>query len=529
MSTLDASEPRSLSDLVALQAANRPHVEALISEGRRWTYAALQRGVWRIALELAKGGVKAGDRVLLMAPTCDSFVISYFALVHLGALPVPISPSLLEVEIIGHARDCDAQLLMVDASMSETVRETFIRACQGRVMRMDPRRQQLSWHTEAGERKAIPYFDLPFEEAPAAHVPDPDEVATILYTSGSTGRPRGVGLTHRGLLANARAIAETLPMAEFPSTAIVLPLNHAYALTSQLLATLLVGGTVQLFRGLAFAFPVMQEVEREAIESFSGVPSTFRMLAQIADLPELDLSCVRYVCSAGALLRSEDVALIRKVFPAARIFNSYGLVEAGPRVAMIEDSDPSFDQGSVGKPISGVALRIMADGHAVAPGAVGEVQIKSPSVMARYWNAPNETLEAMDGAWLRTRDMGYLDARGYLYLFGRREDVVTSGGDKISPYEVEDVLQRHPQIREAAVVGAEDAMRGERIVAWVVPAREAFDPQEAIRHCTAHLARHKCPHEVRLVERLPRTENGKIQRQVLRDWSENRVPSEPTA
>lgn len=520
MPPMDEPALRSLSDLIAGQAAARPHVEALISEGRRWTYAALQRGVWRIALELAKGGVRAGDRVLLMAPTTDSFVISFFALVHLGAVPVPVSPGLLEVEVIGLARDSGSRLLLADASLSETLRETFIRACQGRVMRLDPRREQLSWQTEQGERPAVHYFDLPFEEAPVAHAAGPDDVAAILYTSGSTGTPKGVCLTHQGLLTNARAIAQTLPMAEFPSTAIALPLHHAYALTSQLLATLAIGGTVQLFRGLAFAFPVLQELQREAIESFCGMPSTFRALAQLEDLSELDLGCVRYVCSAGAPLRADDLALVRKVFPQARIFNNYGLIEAGPRVTAIEDVDPAFLRGSVGKAIRGVELRVVAEGAPAEPGVVGEVQVRTPSVMAGYLNAPVETQHARDGEWLRTRDLGYLDADGYLYLYGRREDVVSSGGDKISPFEVEDVLVRHPRIREAAVVGADDPMRGERIVAWVVPTHEGFDPQDAIRHCTTHLARHKCPHEVRLVERLPRTENGKVLRHQLREWAE---------
>lgn len=528
MPPMDLPDFRSLTDLIAGQADGRPHVEALISEGRRWTYAALQRGVLRIAQELSKSGVKSGDRVLLMAPTCDSFVVSFFALAHLGAIPVPISPSLLEVEVIGLARDSSAQLLMADASTSEVLRETFIRACQGRVVRLDPRRQQLSWQTEQGERPHIHYFDLPFEEAPEPHAAEPGDLAAILYTSGSTGAPRGVCMTHGGLLENARAVSRTLPMQEHPSTAIAMPLHHAYPLVSQLLATLLIGGTAQLFRGLAFAFPVLQEIQREAIESFAGMPSTFRMLAQLEDLAELDLSAVRYVCSAGAHLRADDVAHIRKVFPEARIFNNYGLVEAGPRVATIEAADPRFAQGSVGRAIEGVTLRVMADGRPAEAGEVGEVQVQTPAAMARYWNAISETMHAMDGDWLRTRDMGYLDADGYLYLHGRREDVVSSGGDKISPYEVEEVLQRHPAIREAAVIGADDPMRGERIVAWVVPESEYFDPQDAIRHCTSHLARHKCPHEVRVTDRLPKTKNGKVQRHLLREWSEAEPSKEPT-
>lgn len=509
----------TLPDLIAFQAADRPDLDALVSEGRRWSYAALQRGIWRCAWVLSQSGITAGERVLLMAPTCDSFVIAYFSLIYLGAIPVPISPDLLEVEVIAHARDSQARLLLADASISDSVRETFVRACQGQVVRLDPRRQQLSRHHELGNDAPIHYFDIPFDEPPAAHAWDPDAIATILYTAGNGGTTRGVCLSHRNLLANARAITEVLPFDRHPTTAIALPLHHGHALTSQLLATLLVGGTAQLFRGLAFAFPVLQEMQREAIESFTGVPNTFHQLSRLDDLAELDLSSVRYVCSQGAGMTSADVAAIRRVFPHAAIFNHYGLTEAGSRVTSISEHDPRFFEGTVGKPLPGVKLRVVVNGEPAAPGEVGELQIQSPAVMRGYWVAPTATSIAWEGDWLRTGELARLDEEGYLYLAGRRDDVLFSGGEPIDPSEIEHVLQRYPAIREAAVVGFDDPLFGERIVAWVVPTASSFDPKEAARHCGMHLARFKCPHEIRTIDRLPKTHHGTIARAKLRELS----------
>lgn len=526
MSLADRAASATLASLVSLQAAANPHGTAIVSEGRRWSYEGLQHGIMRSALLLANGGVTQGERVLLMAPTGDSFVVAFFALLRLGAIPVPLSPNLLEVEVIAHARDCHARLLLADASIDDSIREAFIRACDGRAVILDSRRQQVSWHYSSGLAPAINYFDLAFDEAPAATL-EPDAIATILYTSGTDGAPKGVCLTHRNLLSNAQAIADVLPMARHPLTAVALPLHHGFALTSQLLATLLVGGTVQLFRNLAFPFPVLQEMQREAAEGFAAFPNTFRKLAAIPDLQELDLSCVRYVSTAGAALSLDDLPLIRQVFPRATVYHSYGLTEAGPRVATISEKDPRFFAGAVGRPIPGTRVRVVADGRVVSPGERGEVQVSGPGVMVGYWNAPLETSRVLEDGWLRTGDQGGVDEEGYLYVVGRRDDMLTGHGEKVSPVEVEAVLERHAQVREAAVVAVDDALAGERIIACVVPVNGHVDVPDAMRHCERHLARFKCPQEIKVVDRLPKTKNGKIQRDKVRALCRGKALAEP--
>ncbi|HEY9899017.1 MAG TPA: class I adenylate-forming enzyme family protein [Pantanalinema sp.] len=520
MSREDSVEIPTLSDLIRVQATLKPHVEALVADGRRWTYSALDRGIRRIAGALLAGhpDLAPGERVLLMAPTSDSFVIGYFALLHLGAVPVPLSPRLHEVELLAHARDCQARLLLADASAGDVVRETFIRAFGGRVMRLDPRRQQVSWQAASGEDPFVPYFDLPYEATPAAFAVEPDAIATILYSSGTTGEPRGIALSHRALLAGARAVTDALPPASAPSTAIVLPLHHAYPLVAQLLSTLLVGGFVQLFRGLAFPFPVLQEMQREAVSSFAGVPATFRALAALDDLAELDLGEVKHVLCGGAPLAPDDEEAIRKVFPGARVFDVYGQTEAGP-VALIAQGEPGFATGRFARPFPGVCLRIVGDDGPLEQGEVGTVEVQSPFLMRGYWQGPAEAREGAPG-WHATGDLGFLDAEGALHLIGRHEEVIVSGSEKVSPREVESVLLRHPGIKEAAVLGVTDRAHGQRIVAWVVAAASDIDPAAAQRHCEQYLAHHKCPREVRLLDTLPRTASGKVHRALLHEWSQ---------
>lgn len=493
----------TLGELVSQQAARYPERTAILSEGRVWTYAELNRGICRSARLLAEGGVVAGDRVLMMAATSDAFVFSFFALQRLGAIPVPIHPHLQEVEVIALARDSGARWLLADMSIGDHVLNTFLQACGGIVIRMDPRRLQIRWRSKPGAQETtLDFLSLSPEELDEPAVAQ-DAIATILYAHADSRHGGGVCLTHRNLLGNAHAIASVLPVAEFPSTAIVLPLHHANALTGQLIATLLVGGRVQLFRNLAFAFPVLQAMQRDGIQSFSGVPTTFRLLANLSGLHELDLRCVRYVNTAGAPLRPDDLPLIQRVFPEATIYHHYGLTEAGPRVSTMNAHDGRLSHGAVGKPLPNVQVRIVQDGREVVPGQSGELEIQGPGVATRYWRMPPDAEAILRDGWLRTGDVARMDEEGYLYLLERRRSFLVSGGEKVLPSEVEKVLVSHPQVEAVKVLGEDDPLWGDRIVAYVVPSITTIDLSIIRAHGERHLAPYKWPHDYRLVDQLP--------------------------
>lgn len=506
----------SLSDLIIQHATVRPGQEAMVSEGRRWHFEALLRGIKKAAQLFSEGGVAPGDRVLLMSPTCDTFVVAFLALAWLGAIPVPINPNLLEVEVIALARACRARLMLADASIGDMVRSAFLRACEGRVIRMDPRRQQISYQDVEGEGPPINYHDLPFDAAPEPHPASGSTPLTVLFAPGKLGQARGVLLTHQSVLAIAAAAADSLPLASYPKVAITLPLQHAFPLVSQLLATLYVGGAVHLFRNLAFPYPVLQAMQLEGVQGYAGVPATFRLLASLDGLDELDLGTVRHVSTGGARLGPAEVACVRRVFPRAEIHHGYGLTEAAGRVTVLAERDPHFLTGSAGLPLPGVELQVRQDGQCLGPGEEGEIWVRGPGLMTGYWQDPHATQRTLHAGWLRTPDRGHLDAGGYLFLSHREDGLFTVGEEKVAPAEVEEVLRRHRSVMEAAVTGLPDPILGDRLVACVTPARGGVDALGLLRHCDRHLARHKCPQEVQVFAELPRTADGVFDRHALR-------------
>ncbi|MNY16480.1 putative sulfoacetate--CoA ligase [compost metagenome] len=249
------------------------------------------------------------------------------------------------------------------------------------------------------------------------------------------------------------------------------------------------------------------------------MPATFRALATLEDLAELDLSEVAHVLSGGTPLTPDDAAAVRKVFPQARIIELYGQTEAGP-ISLSAEDDPGFATGRFAHPFPGVCLRIAGEQGPAEPGEIGLVEVKSPYLMRGYWPGTGETFAQAQGDWHPTGDLGFFDPEGVLHLQGRQEAIIVAGSEKVNPREVEAVLLRHPAIREAAVLGVSDPAQGQRIVAWVVPVTGDFATEAAMRHCEQYMSRHKCPHEVHLVESLPRTESGKVHQARLMTWAQ---------
>ena len=323
---------QTLDNLITEAASRFPYGTAILSDGRTWTYGELERGILRSAALLNDGGIKKGDRILLMSATSDAFVFAFFALLRVGAIPVPIHPDLQEVEVLTLARDSGARWLLTDMATSDQVLNTFLQARNGTVIRLDPRRLQIRWRFEPGAKETpLNILEVPPQKTELPSIV-PETMATLLYPHSDTEHSKGIGLSHRDLLAHARSSLAVLPVDRFPSTTIALPLHHANVMTGQLLTHFLVGGRVQLFRNLAFAFPVLQAIQKAGSQSFWGMPTTFRQFANLPDLDELDLRCVRYVNVLGASLSIEDRHLIARVFPEATVFHHDEPIEASPRL-----------------------------------------------------------------------------------------------------------------------------------------------------------------------------------------------------
>ena len=346
--------------------------------------------------------------------------------------------------------------------------------------------------------------------------PTADAPAAILFTSGTTSAPKGVLLSHGNLRANALAIVESLALRADDSVMAVLPFTYAYG-SSVLLSHLACGARVVIQRGFGFPQAVMDAMVRERVTGFAGVPSTYALLLSRVRPGNHDLSRLRYVTQAGGAMPSTLLRRLVEALPGKQVFLMYGQTEATARLTCLPAHRLADKPGSVGLPVRDVRIEIRdAAGAACPAGQTGDVWAHGPNVMAGYWRDPDATEAVLRDGWLKTGDVGFLDPEGFLFIVGRRSDIIKVGAHRVHPQDVEDVLAELPDVTECAVVGVDDDVLGEVIKAFIVrPADSALREQQVKRHCLDKLASYKVPKFVEFVASLPRTPSGKVQRSLL--------------
>jgi acyl-CoA synthetase (AMP-forming)/AMP-acid ligase II len=339
-----------------------------------------------------------------------------------------------------------------------------------------------------------------------------NDLATIMYTSGTTGNPKGVMLSHRNLRANADAIIHSLELTRQDHTLCVLPFYFSYG-NSVLHSHLLCGARLTLEDNFAFPRLMLQRIQDEGISGFAGVPSTFALLLSRQRLEDFDLSRLRYVTQAGGPMPRPLLEELRKRLRAARVFVMYGQTEATARLTCLPPEDLDSKPGSVGVPVTGVEIDIREETRSLPPGGVGEIFVRGPNVMLGYWNDAAASADVLRDGWLRTRDLGYMDQDGYLYLVGRATDMIKTGAFRVSPQEIEEVIAAIEGVEDAAGVAIPDEVLGQAVKAVVVPRPGADLTVMAVKaHCRANLASYKVPKAVEFATALPRTSSGKVQR-----------------
>jgi long-chain acyl-CoA synthetase len=350
--------------------------------------------------------------------------------------------------------------------------------------------------------------------APAEREPALADVAAILCTSGTTGMPKAVMLTHANLLENVRALRAHKTWTEHEVFGNPLPVFHVYGITVMTLMPLSMGATVVRIPRVN-PESCLAAIERERITRFAAVPSVFSVLNRYRGRARFDVSsCVSWI-SGGAPLPEAVVAEFEAGF-ARHIHEGYGMLESSPGISWNLDDRP-FQRGAVGRPLAGVTVEIRdAGGRVLGAGDVGEVWVKSPGVMKGYYGDAETTAETVRDGWLDTGDLGCIDAGGYLYLRGRKKEVMIVAGHKVYPTEIESVLLEDPSVADAGVVAREDAARGDQVIAFVV-AREgaAIDERALLERCRSSLSGFKIPRRIVGVGAIPRNKSGKILRAAL--------------
>jgi len=498
-----------------------PDKTALVCDDRRLTYAELEASSNRLAHALIAEGVARGDRVAVHLENGVEAVVAVFATVKAGAVFSMINPTTKADKLAYILNNCRARAVFLRARKLPAL---------GPGSSATPHLQHVVVTDGSGsggaaaDKKLLSFDELIRRHSedtrpPAKQAIDVD-LAALVYTSGSTGRPKGVMLTHLNMVAAATSITTYLENTADDVILSVLPMSFDYGLY-QVLMGLKIGGTVILERSFAYPHAVLEKLVREKVTGFPLVPTMSAILLQM-DLRKYDLSGLRYVTNTGAALPTEHILQLRKLLPHVLIYSMYGLTEC-KRVSYLPPDQIDKRPTSVGKGMPNEEVYIVDDeGRRVGPNVVGELVVRGSHVMKGYWELPEETDRMLKPGplpgerVLYTGDLFRMDDEGYLYFVGRKDDIIKSRGEKVSPKEVENVLYSHPDIAEAAVIGVPDEILGQAIKAVVtlkVGAR--LTEKEVLRHCAARLEDFMVPKFVEFRQSLPKTTSGKIDKREL--------------
>lgn len=492
----------TLADLLQRQAAENPQRKALIHGDCRISYQDLWQVVCTLAARLHQEGVREGDRVVLFLENGIEYVVAFYALLRLAAVPVPLNTGLTRDQIIPIIAHAQSRLLL-HAGTKAVINNLAADVAAVEVMELN--RDELLAARD-------PELVRQNNRKPASR----RALSALVYTSGTTGRPKGVMLSADNLLTNARSIVDYLNLSRHDRGLCVLPFYYAYG-SSVLHTHLAVGASLVIENNLLYPQRLLERMATEQVTGFAGVPSTFRLLLHRCDLRRSPMPHLRYVTQAGGAMAAGDVEAVRRAWPSADFFVMYGQTEATARLTYLPPDRLESKAGSVGIPIAGVQLKIVDDQGREKPcGETGEICAAGPNIMLGYWRDPEATASSFFGEWLRTGDLGYRDEEGYFTVVGRSSEMIKTGDHRVAPEEVEQVIAGLDSVEDVAVVGTPDDLLGQVIKAFIVPASGSeLSKRDILRHCSLHSAQYKIPKVIEFLPALPKTASGKVQRYKL--------------
>jgi fatty-acyl-CoA synthase len=475
------------------RAAKSGASPAIIFDGTEISYAELDRLVAGFAALLRELGVAPGDRVAYLGNNHPRFLELLFATVSIGAVFVPLNTRLAAEELRYALNDSGSTLLVHDTELATLASSAAADTTVTRRIAND--RELDALLGSASGARSMPMRAM-----------TPDDAALILYTSGTTGRPKGAVLTHGNLTWSALNVLVDYDLVGTDVTLMISPLFHVASLGMGALPAILKGASIVLAKRFDPA-QTLRDIERYRVTWMSGVPTTFQMLCEHPDWSTTDLSSLSKItcCGSSIPLHVLETYELRGL----SFTGGYGMTEASPGVTSLQPAMSRAKAGSSGLPHFFTELRI---GEHQPGSQIGEIELRGPHVMTRYWNRPTETADSFaDGGWFRSGDLGLRDADGYLFISGRSKDMIISGGENVYPAEVEQQLGLLPGLRDVAVIGVPDARWGEVPLAVVTMlAGAAFDRDAAIDWLEGRLARYKIPKRFVVVDELPRTASGKV-------------------
>jgi len=501
---------------LCVSAERGPNHLALAFYEVRLTYAQLNARACRLANALLSLGLTRGDRVAALLPNCPQFLEAYFAAAKIGAVFVPLNFRLAGPEIGRLLDSCAAEVLIYGDEFIESIaplprsasfprRLVRVAASTVHAVPLATTREYESWIGEFPDSE--PNVDVAIAD---------DQL--IVYTSGTTGDPKGAVLTHGNTLFSSLTKIIDFSLTPSDTIAVFGPLFHVGPLMDLTIPTLQRGGTVVLGRSRGFdPEHLLAVLEKERATVVTIYPAMWRRVLALPAPGRYDLSSLRLLLTGGEPMPAALLGAIYERFPIPFV-NTYGSTEGGPVTTFLRPEDRFEKIGSIGKPAFGVQVRIVDEhGDEVEPGSVGELVVRSPVVCRGYWKHPDATAAAPRNGWWHTGDLARTDGEGFLWIAGRKKDMIISGAENIYPVEIEAVISTLDGVAEVAVVGMPDAQWGEAVAAFVVrkPGSEV-DETRILEHCRVKLAGYKKPRHIFFVDELPRTTVGKVSRGALR-------------
>lgn len=509
-------------------AERSPAKEALVCQGARLTFAQIETSANSLANALAEIGLKRRDRAAIHLENSVQSVVSLFAILKAGGVFVIVNPQVKAGKLAYIVNDCGARALITDSRHFQEAGESLAQCTSLRAVILTNFDRFEPCETQHSSMPVFSYDTLLAQSStdrPACPSIDVD-LASLIYTSGSTGNPKGVMLTHLNMVTAANSITQYLENTADDTIINSLPLAFDYGLY-QVLMAMKFGGKVVLENGFVFPQQVIDLVVRERVTGWPMVPTIVAILLKLKNLDRYDFSTLRYITNTAQALPPRHISRLMEIFPGVRIYSMYGLTEC-KRVSYMPPEELARRPASVGKAMPNSEIWIVdEDGNEITtPRTPGELVVRGAHVMKGYWNLPEDTARALrpglyPGEYvLYTGDLFETDEDGYLYFLGRRDDMIKTAGERVSPKEIENALCEMSEVIEAAVIGVEDDILGQAIKAFVVPADGSIvGEKDVIRFCAGRLEGFMVPKSVEFRAELPRTATGKVRKNELRQMN----------
>ena len=516
---IELFNPVLVHEYLSSTARKFPSKEALVFGKIRLTYQDIEEKSDLLALSLIQLGIKRQDRVIIFSDNSVETIISIYGILKAGGVFIILNGSLKSIKLNYIIKDSGSKVMIIQSSKKDIINDLESEIA-------------LIWfgQKENNEQKNNYYLDDLFKDTLTesdilkqrkSEIVDYD-LATLIYTSGSTGEPKGVMTSHNNMITAARSIIQYINNLQDDRILVVLPLSFDYGLY-QVIMIFMFGGTVILEKSFNFPVEILNILEKEKVTGFPIVPTILAMFLKLKKISNYDLTSLRYITNTGAPLPVEHIKKFRNLFPEVKFYSMFGLTEC-KRISYLHPDLIDEKPGSVGKAIPNCETFVIDEtGSIVKPGVVGELVVRGSNVMRGYWNA-EELTSRVYRDWnfqgekvLFTGDLFYKDEEGFLYFVGRKDDMIKTKGERVSPKEIENILCTINGISEAAVIGIPDEILGQAVKSYIVK-KDDFElsKNDVLLYCSKNMETFMIPKYIEFVEDLPKSPNGKIDKKLLK-------------